>query len=250
MVHDQLPLGVRRHQRSLSKTESLKHCPCCNNSIEGNPHHFWRCAANSFSANGIANLRRASSGRQEDGLNPSRTLLVSGIEHWRATGSSKFRVDVNDYPSHMRDHVQNILRDQELIGWDNAIHGLLSKSWVDLASLDYCSSHRSPTDGARRMRECAKALFLFSQGLWKARNAALHESEEAHHRNIRSGLSGTITWLHNQQDQICFDDRYLVDMPLDKILQCSASTQRRWIKRMQDSKALHTRRGERQTLIT
>lgn len=249
MVHDQLPLGVRLHQRSLSKTESLKTCPCCRHSIEGNCH-FWRCAANSFSANGLVNLRRASSGRQEDGLNPIRTLLVSGIEHWRATGSSNFRVDVNDYPSHMRDYVQNILRDQELIGWDNAIHGLLSKSWVDLASLDYCGSHRSPHDGARRMRECTKALFSFSQGLWKARNVALHESEEANRRDIRSGLADTITWLHNHPDQICFDDRYLVDMPLHKLLQCSASTQRRWIKRMQDSKALHTRRGERQTLIT
>jgi hypothetical protein len=203
---------------SASKEESLKQCPCCTSTIKDN-QHFWRCEANTFSTPGMASLRRALSARPEDVHNPVTTLLVSGIEHWRSTGSSIFRVNLNDYPSHMHDPVKRILRDQERIGWDNAIHGLLSKSWIDLASLDYAHTHRSSSDGAQRMRASVNALFSYSQGLWMARNAALHESESESCRTMRSTMSDTITCLHRRPDQICFDDRYLVDMPLDKLWQ-------------------------------
>ena len=158
MVHDQLPLGIRRHQCSLSKADSLKQCPCCNSNIKDN-QHFWRCEANPSSTLGMASLSRDLPARKEDGHNPINILLISEIGYWRLTGSSYFWVNITEYPSHMQDPVQRIIREQERIGWDNAIHGLLYKSWIDLASLDYAHQYRSSTDGAWRMRECVKALF-------------------------------------------------------------------------------------------
>ena len=166
------------------------------------------------------------------------------------TGSSNFQVCITDYPPHMREAVRTITAEQAAIGWDNAIKGFLSKSWMDIASMEYGHMKKSITEGACRMRRCTDALFKFSCGIWKSRNSALHESEEATNQRMRSATADTIIYLHSQGDHICHEDRYLCELPLDKILRSSPSTQRRWLKRMQDSKKLHTRRGERQTLIT
>lgn len=249
MVHDQLPLGIRTHQRSLSKAESLKQCPCCHAANEDN-QHFWRCVENTYHTSGLATLRRNTSAGSNEGNNPVRLLLSLGIAHWRATGSSRFSVDTNEYPYHMRDAVRSVLRDQERIGWDNALHGLLCHAWTDLASFDYNNNTRSHQAGVRRMYSSLNALFTYSMGIWKARNAALHESNDNAARKTRQDMSDTIRWLYHKPDQVCFDDRYLCDMHLEKLLSSSPSTQRRWIKRVKASKDLYTREGARQTLIT
>lgn len=245
LVHNQLPLGFQRHQRSTSKDDSLKKCPCCGMADE-DEHHLFRCTENPFQTTGITQLRRDT----VSGPHPLRKLLTEGITHWVNTGSSNFQVCIPDYPSHMREAVRTITAEQAAIGWENAIKGFLSKSWMDIASMEYGHTNKSITEGERRMRRCMDALFKFSRGIWKSRNSVLHESEEAVNQRMRSATADTIIYLHSQADQICHEDRYLCELPLDKILRSSPSTQRRWLKRMQDSKILHTRRGERQTLIT
>lgn len=72
---------------------------------------------------------------------PLRRLLTDGIRHWMDHGTSDFSVDLSTYPDHMQEAICTIVREHAQIGWDNAIHGLLSKAWVDLASL---SSNETP----------------------------------------------------------------------------------------------------------
>jgi hypothetical protein len=61
----------------------------------------------------------------------------------------------------MEEAIRTIVSEQERIGWDNAIHGLLSKAWIDLASLSYDRETRSFSDGEFRMRRCLEALHVF-----------------------------------------------------------------------------------------
>jgi hypothetical protein len=137
------------------------------------------------------------------------------------TGDSNFSVDCQQYPAHMRDSISHIIQEQCNFGWQNALHGLLSKSWIDLASLSYNIDHRSSRDGERQMSNTLKSLFTFSQGLWAARNAALHNSDDNANQKLRFDMADSITYLHQQNDQICFDDRYLCNMPLEKLLRSS-----------------------------
>ena len=155
-----------------------------------------------------------------------------------------------NYPPHMRGAVTQILQDQEAIGWGNAIKGLLSKSWIDLASKEYEYGKQSLPAGEQRMKRCLASLLEYSTGIWKSRNSALHDSKDLENQRLRSLMADNISHLHSQADLLCFEDRYLCEIPLDRLLRSSPSTQRRWLKRMHDSKALHTKMGERQTLIT
>ena len=150
----------------------------------------------------------------------------------------------------MRDSISHIIQEQCNIGWQNALHRLLSKSWIDLASLSYDTDHRSSRDGERQMSNTLKLLSTYSQGLWAARNAALHDSDNNANQKLRFDMANSITYLHQQNDQMCFDNRYLCNMPLEKLLRSSPSTQCCWIKRMTESKELYTRQGATQTLLT
>ncbi|KAI2505996.1 hypothetical protein MHU86_8407 [Fragilaria crotonensis] len=247
-VHDQLPLGTRRFQISSSKDNVLKTCPCCGNA-DKDSHHLVRCHSNSFMKNsGLHTLRRSPN----EGSHPLRRILVGGTTHWIHTGTSAYREDLEGYPEHMKDTITRILHEQELIGWDNALKGFLSKSWMDLASMRYDDSSIDRTEGAHRLRRSTiRALYVYTTGVvWRARNSALHESEHDLNRRLHSNMHDTILQLHRNPDQICFDDRYLCDMPLETLLKSSAATQRRWIKKMRDSQAMYTRLGEQQTLIT
>ena len=245
IVHDQLPLGHRRFQQSQSQDEVLKQCPCCRDATEDS-RHFLRCMQNPYMNDGLQALRRSSVG----GSHPFRRILVSGIKHWIQTGESNFDIEFNEYPTHMHASLNRIISEQNRIGWDNAIKGFLSKSWIDLASVSYDSDKLSVAEGAQRLREGIKALHTFTKGLWKARNAALHDADEGQNQQLRSRMQDTIIHMHQHPNDICFEDRYLCNMPLSNLLTSSPSTQRRWIKRMRDSKLMQTRLGERQTLIT
>ncbi len=245
VVHDQLPLGIRRYQRSQSKDETLKTCPCCTNEDETS-QHLWRCKENSFMETGLLALRRSGTG----GPHPLLKILTGGIMHWIDTDASDFSTDVGDYPIHMQETLARILGEQEQIGWENALKGFLSKSWLDLASMQYDDDRYDKTAGLQRLQQCIKALYTYTEGIWRTRNSALHDSDDQFRQRLRSNMHDTITHFYNNPDKICFDDEYLCGMSLQSLLRSSSATQRRWIKRMRDSREMHRRMGERQTLIT
>ncbi|KAI2498647.1 hypothetical protein MHU86_15824 [Fragilaria crotonensis] len=170
-----------RYHRSLSKDEGLKLCPCCK-AAEEDKTHFYRCRSNSSLIPGLEKLRKDGSRL----AHPLRQILSDGIRHWIDTGTSNFRVDTTTYPAHMEEAIRTIVREQERIGWDNALHGLLSKAWTDLASLSYDRDTRSLRDGEVQMRRCLEALHDFSVGLWKSRNSALHHSDDKKTQLLKS----------------------------------------------------------------
>ena len=101
------------------------------------------------------------------------------------------------------------------------------------------------------LRHSIQALHTYTDGIWRARNIALqHESDNQILLRLRSSMHDTIIHLQKHPEMICIDDKYLCKMSLQTLLKSSSATQRRWIKRMCDSREMHTRLGERQTLIT
>lgn len=75
-------------------------------------------------------------------------------------------MNLMDYPVHMRDIVdRSILTEQELIGWDNAMKGFLSTSWMDLASIRYEDTRVDRTAGAQCIRRSLQALYTYTTGV-------------------------------------------------------------------------------------
>jgi hypothetical protein len=85
-------------------------------------------------------------------------VLDGGIRDWIHTGRSDFRVVLADYPTHMRETLHLITKEQEQIGWSNALKGFLSCSWIDLASMRYENTTRSLVEGTKQLRERIRKL--------------------------------------------------------------------------------------------
>jgi hypothetical protein len=131
-VHDQLPLEIRRFQRSKSKDPRLKICPCCLRNDETNDH-FMKCRQNTYHESGLRLLFRDDIGS----AHPLRQLLVGGICKWVQTGSLEYQRNLSEYPRQTRSIIKESLAQQDLIGWGNAIRGFLCKSWSALARMAY-----------------------------------------------------------------------------------------------------------------
>jgi hypothetical protein len=62
LVHDQQPLGKRRHRIAPVKTESLKLCPCCM-AVEEDQRHFLTCSSNSGRDHALKTFKKSMLGR-------------------------------------------------------------------------------------------------------------------------------------------------------------------------------------------
>ena len=191
-VHGQLPLGIQRYRQSREKDPVLKLCPCCKTADETSEHRL-RCTANPSFIPSLQQLRKDLS---PGGKHPVRKLIADGIEGWSRTGSS-LESDLSLYPEHLRDTISSASEDQGCIGWGQAAHGFLSKTWTHLACKDMLRHDRHESDvGLRRMRSIISAISGHSTRIWLARNEKLHSNEGNVNRDIRSTELAEIKALH------------------------------------------------------
>ncbi|KAI2490403.1 hypothetical protein MHU86_24159 [Fragilaria crotonensis] len=143
------------------------------------------------------------------------------------------------------------LRDQQTIGWDNAIKGYLSVEWRCMAEhAMFDSSPAKPDIGFYRIHNILKAAHVLTQTTWKAQNKMLHDHHDAINRHIREAEAAEITAMHRQSENLRAGDRHYCEQPLEKILNKLASSRRRWIRYMKMAQDRSSRDGKRQTLLT
>ena len=247
IVHNQLPLGIRRYRQSRVKDDILRQCPCCKNAQE-TQEHFIRCPSNPQLSTGTQSL---TSSLRKDPHHPAGRLLIAGIKHWIAKPQEAFHPDLRGYPLHMLSLIDTALTSQARIGWHQALKGFLSKSWIELATMDlHNPTTRSDSLGTRRMAQLVQTFSNFSQSIWSARNAVLHSTDSETMANIRSTELAEIRYHLQNPTLLSFADRYLCEWSLEKLTRSSASTRRRWLTRVKSSCEKATRDGSRQPLIT
>ena len=104
--------------------------------------------------------------------------------------------------------------------------------------------------GEKRIRDILSKLHSFTLSLWKERNSVLHNQEDTDLRSIRSAELAEIRHFHENPSLLCLADRHFCERSLERLLQSSASTRRRWLRRVKKSAASHLRDGHRQSLLT
>jgi hypothetical protein len=124
VVHDQLPLGIRRYQHYQSRDDTLKFCPCFATADKTN-QHFLHCKDNTFMTTRILAFFRSCKG----GSHPLHRLLVHGITHWIDTGKLNFQLPLGGYPVHLTDTLALLFAEKEQTGWKNALKGLLGNDF-------------------------------------------------------------------------------------------------------------------------
>ena len=246
-VHDQLPLGDRRFLQAAIPNETLKICPCCKSHTE-TPAHFLQCSHNPAHRTLRKTLQTTICNK---GIHPLRYLVSQGIEHYLSGATSIFSPPIHQYPPHLQSIIITALKAQARIGWDAVTRGFLSKQWVCLASYDMHDPRKHDRQmGEQRIRDILSKLHLFTLSLWQERNSVLHNREDTDLRLIRSSELAEIRQFHENPSLLCLADRHFCERSLERLLQSSASTRRRWLRRVKKSAASHLRDGQRQSLLT
>ena len=247
IIHNQLPLGNRRYLQSGVHDEILRQCPCCQSEHE-TQDHFLRCSSNPKQESSLAAL---TSSIQNDPHHPVGRLLIAGVKHWLQNHDAEFKPDTRGYPPHMLPLIESAIQSQARIGWLQAIKGFLSKDWRELATMDlYHPARREDLLGSRRMTQLVNAFYTYNQTMWSARNEVLHSADSANMLDIRSTELAEIRHNLNHPTLLSFADRHLCDWSIEKLTRNSASTRRRWLRRVKLSCEKATRDGSRQPLIT
>ena len=247
LIHDQLPLGERRYRQATVKDDSLRLCPCCK--VQPETHaHLLQCKVNPERPSALSKLK---SDICTDDAHPVRYLLSSGLSHWISTPEELFDPPVSEFPSHMQERIQAALSSQARIGWHQAAKGYLSKHWASLATMDmYHPTAIDLQKGTTRMRSLTHSIYQFTDQIWKSRNSALHDTDDATVALIRSSETAEIRHYHAHPSLLQFSDRHLCSRSLSRLLSGSASTRRRWLRRVKSSIDAAARDGTRQPVIT
>ena len=156
-----------------------------------------------------------------------------------------------EFPPHFSPLLQDALNAQQSIGWENAVKGLFSSRWRHLAALDmYSATCFDTTKGSSRMRSIIQSTHDFTYHIWLARNSALHQKDDADLARIRSAELAEIRHYHSSPHLLRFADRHYCSRSLDRLLSGSASTRRRWLRRVKHSILARERDNLRQSRIT
>ena len=245
-VHSQLPTGARRYIQSPVKDERLGLCPCCKEEPETTTH-LLQCRCNKVFQPSLETLRSDICKVSH----PASHLIYSGLYSFFTQPDAPFEPAIDSYPEHLRSLIMEALSSQRDIGWHQATKGFLSKKWRELASKSlYNIGNSDQTKGLQSMKSTLDAIHAHCIRIWLSRNQALHSNDDDAVQEIRSAERAEIQLLHGQPDSMRTADRYLCSRSLQKLLDSSPSTCRRWLRRVKASRELHSKDGSQQSLIT
>ncbi|KAI2498729.1 hypothetical protein MHU86_15740 [Fragilaria crotonensis] len=248
-MFDQRNTGKVRCRNAKVSDPKLSLCPCCKTQLE-TTHHVLRCRMNTEHENGMLRLRTSLSSA---GPHPVFHLITEKVFEWlEHRGNSDAAFHVKEFPAKFHDSIRAALSDQQEIGWDNAIKGYLSVEWRNMAEEGLFDTDTSRSRlGYQRLQVIFKALHIYHQTVWKARNHTLHNTQTMEIRQIRDTELFEITDLYEKSDRLRAGDRHYCEQPLEEILKKSPSSRRRWLLLFM-KRAIHraSTDGKRQTLMT
>jgi hypothetical protein len=160
--------------------------------------------------------------------------------------------DITEFPAKMRDRIRCALKDQETIGWDNAVKGYMSVEWRNLAEEDMYdhANQEQQGDGFPKLTSILRHIHHVNQRLWKSRNTVLHQSDEQALKDLRDSEAREIREMYAHPDLLQTGDRHYCDAPLDDILKKSTASRRRWLRYTRMSRERMIKDGKRQLLMT
>lgn len=247
-VHDQLPLGDRRLKQAPVKDPALSLCPCCEETTETH-EHLLRCDSCPQRELHVKTMKAAIC---NDDIHPVRYVIAAGIIHWMDHADSvPFNPSLSEYDQVYIPLLQDALQSQARIGWGNALKGFFSKSWREIACLDFHDPYRVDSGkGEARLRSIIDATHEFTRSIWLSRNTALHDNVDGDSRCNRDTEIAEIRHYHNMPNLLPPHDQHYCSRSLEKIISGSGSNRRRWLRIVKQSIAEYQSEGSRQSLLT
>jgi hypothetical protein len=253
LIHDQLPLGRKRAQRSQVTDDNLQLCPCCVDSIEDR-HHFLHCGKNPNLSTSWSELMTSFTKSTKTPQHPFNVAFLDCIDQWlfnspvlpSLDSPSTPTLSYSNFPQSVQDAIATAVSDQHIIGWDNALTGILAISWTDVAR----QGNRPTWEAERGIRAGIHGMFKRAQSLWEGRNQALHGSKEQELSKAYSVESAAIRYYHSRPHLLATGDQHYLQRPLLQILRGAPATRRRWLLRVRQARDAYIRDGQHQRQLT
>jgi hypothetical protein len=235
LVHDLQPLGWKRYQISKSKETILSRCPCCKTEEE-TPIHFLTCTKQRPSR--YRHLRDLQRSMGSTHAHPALALLYRGISQWLENPSEPPTLTVTTAPSHLQPILIQALKEQEQIGWHQAVKGFLTTSWASAAAIHPTRPRIVQRDrGQHRITRTIKALQEYTANIWEDRNTVLHEHDDNELKHIRSLRDSEIRHFHTNPQLLPARDRHYCKGKLTDLLTKRPSVKRRWLMRVRRARS-------------
>lgn len=253
LIHDQLPLGKQRAERSQVPDDNLHLCPCCKNSIEDR-HHFLHCGSNPNHNTSWSELTTTFTKLTKTPKHPFNVAFLDCIDQWLSNSPELPSLDspstptlnYSTFPQSVRESISIAVSDQHLIGWDNALTGFLAVSWNNVA----CQGNRPTWEAERSTQAGIQGLLKRAKSLWVGRNQALHGSKEQELSKVYTVESAAIRYYHSRPHLLATGDRHYCQRPLLQILRGAPASRRRWLTRVRQARAAYIRDGQHQRQLT
>ena len=160
---------------------------------------------------------------------------------------------INKHLNRHQDLIQDVLLEQQQIGWHHMLHGFLATSWHTLASIHPTEIHRSDNSrGNQSIQQAIQYIHEFTREIWLGRNAALHEHQDTADAKIYTAESAEIRHYHDNHPLLLpqHDRHYCMTPLLTKLLQSKLTARRRWLRRIRLARAIYVKEGRSQQTLT
>ena len=169
---------------------------------------------------------------------PAMALLYRGMAQWLENPAEPPTLTVHTAPSHLQPILMQALKEQEQIGWHQAIKGFLTTSWASAASIHPTRPRLVQRErGQHRISRTIRALREYTDKIWIDRNKVLHEHADVELKRIRSLQDSEIRHYHANPDLLPPRDRHYCKGHINDLLTKKPSVRRRWLMRVRRARA-------------
>ena len=183
---------------------------------------------------------------------PSQLALAVCLENFLKSPNEPITIDLPALPKFVAAPLQQAIQEQSQIGWQAALKGFLSLTWLRLASINQLNHEKMDHKAGRhRIHKALNALQDFARAIWLGRNDALHQEKETADTQVYSAESAEIRHYHSNPTLLPASDvHYCNNVTLNRLIQSRPSVRRRWLRRVRQARANFLRDGDLQKSIT
>jgi hypothetical protein len=134
----------------------------------------------------------------------------------------------------MSPRMKKVAASQDLIGWDEFLHGKVSLEILDVQRL-HCATYAGMLNGDDWMKKFISHLIHISHSQWILRNFTLHDTTRGYLRlQDRKDVLAQIEQLADcDPDKIPEGSKFLLEMDFDSLYDASYEKQSYWVRAMQ-----------------
>ena len=237
----------------LQPTEEEKHCELCPEGCgeEERELHYLHCPAKLAIASRVLLirkvLRRLKVLRTYEGITSTVGHILDRISR-RGT----IALEQGSYHRDGRMSLEEVMKGQELIGWNEFCQGYCHKGWARIQGKHYKSTGvKSRALNIERWKKMfCTILGEFCMDCWNVRNEAIHGKEIEESRKKRmERIKGIIKGIYKKRNEIRGTRYYRIfKMPLKKRLKMGVQANTLWIGMAEESLRLHREMQTKNTI--